>query len=62
MTKPIQKRVYLDEQDAVPLDEVINSIENADIIIMGPGSFIYEHNTEFISKWSSLMQLKNLSS
>ena len=24
--------------DAVPLDEVINSIENADIIIMGPGS------------------------
>ena len=32
------ERVYLDEQDAVPLDEVINSIENADIIIMGPGS------------------------
>ena len=30
------ERVYLDEQDAVPLDEVINSIENADII--GPGS------------------------
>ena len=33
-----QIKVYLDEQDAVPLDEVINSIENADIIIMGPGS------------------------
>lgn len=32
------ERVYLDEQDAIPLDEVINSIENADIIIMGPGS------------------------
>ena len=32
------ERVYLDEQDAVPLNEVINSIENADIIIMGPGS------------------------
>ena len=32
------ERVYLDEQDAAPLDEVINSIENADIIIMGPGS------------------------
>ena len=32
------ERVYLDEQEAVPLDEVINSIENADIIIMGPGS------------------------
>lgn len=32
------KRVYLDEKDATPLDEVINSIENADIIIMGPGS------------------------
>ena len=31
------ERVYLDEQDAAPLDEVINSIENADII-MGPGS------------------------
>jgi len=32
------EKVYLDEQDAQPLDEVINSIENADIIIMGPGS------------------------
>ena len=31
-------RVYLDPTDAKPLDEVINSIENADIIIMGPGS------------------------
>ena len=32
------KRVYLDKPDAKPLDEVINSIENADLIIMGPGS------------------------
>ena len=51
MTKTYIERVYLDEQDAVPLDEVINSIENADIIIM-VRKFIYEHNTEFISKWS----------
>ena len=28
------ERVYLDEQDAVPLNEVINSIENADIIML----------------------------
>jgi len=32
------EKVYLDEQDVKPLDEVITSIENADIIIMGPGS------------------------
>ncbi|MBQ6632556.1 MAG: YvcK family protein [Romboutsia sp.] len=32
------KRVYLDKPNAKPLDEVINSIENADLIIMGPGS------------------------
>lgn len=32
------KRVYLDKQEAVPLEEVISSIENADVIIMGPGS------------------------
>ena len=32
------EKVYLDRQDVEPLDEVINSIENADIIIMGPGS------------------------
>ena len=32
------KRVYLDKPDAKPLYEVINSIENADLIIMGPGS------------------------
>ncbi|HSQ89730.1 gluconeogenesis factor YvcK family protein [Romboutsia sp.] len=31
-------RVYLDPIDAKPLDEVINSIANADIIIVGPGS------------------------
>ncbi|MGX4601456.1 gluconeogenesis factor YvcK family protein [Faecalimicrobium sp. JNUCC 81] len=31
-------RVYLDPIDAKPLDEVINSIADADIIIMGPGS------------------------
>ena len=31
-------RVYLDKPDATPLEEVINSIEDADIIIMGPGS------------------------
>ncbi|MEG1310438.1 MAG: YvcK family protein [Romboutsia sp.] len=31
-------RVYLDPIDAKPLQEVINSIANADIIIMGPGS------------------------
>lgn len=30
--------VYLDSIDVKPLDEVISSIENADIIIMGPGS------------------------
>ena len=30
--------MYLDEQNVKPLDEVITSIENADIIIMGPGS------------------------
>ena len=32
------EKVYLDEQNVKPLDEVITSIENADIIIMGPGS------------------------
>ena len=32
------EKVYLDQQDVEPLDEVITSIENADIIIMGPGS------------------------
>ena len=32
------KKVYLDKQDVKPLDEVIKSIENADIIIIGPGS------------------------
>lgn len=32
------ERVYLDPIDVKPLDEVINSIVNADIIIMGPGS------------------------
>lgn len=34
---PIE-RVYLEPLDAKPLDEVINSINNADIVIMGPGS------------------------
>ena len=32
------ERVYLDPIDVKPLDEVINSIKNADIIIVGPGS------------------------
>lgn len=32
------QKVYLEPRDAKPLDEVINSINNADIIIMGPGS------------------------
>ncbi len=32
------EEVYLDPVDVRPLDEVITSIENADIIIMGPGS------------------------
>lgn len=31
-------KIYLDPIDVKPLDEVISSIENADIIIMGPGS------------------------
>lgn len=32
------ERVYLDPVDVKPLDEVINSIKDADVIIMGPGS------------------------
>lgn len=32
------ERVYLDPVDVKPLNEVINSIANADIIIIGPGS------------------------
>lgn len=32
------ERVYLDPIDVKPLDEVISSIKDADIIIMGPGS------------------------
>lgn len=31
-------RLYLDSNDVKPLDEVISSIENADIIVIGPGS------------------------
>lgn len=31
-------RIYLDPKNAKPLDEVLNSILDADIIIMGPGS------------------------
>lgn len=34
---PIEK-VYLEPLDVTPLEEVINSINNADIVIMGPGS------------------------
>lgn len=32
------EEVYLEPQDAKPLDDVINSIYEADIVIMGPGS------------------------
>ncbi|MBC2575490.1 gluconeogenesis factor YvcK family protein [Peptostreptococcus canis] len=37
MNSPI-KRLYLDKNDARPLDEVIQSIKNADAIVIGPGS------------------------
>lgn len=36
--KSIIEEVYLEPKDAKPLDEVINSIYEADFIIMGPGS------------------------
>ncbi|MGL6108123.1 gluconeogenesis factor YvcK family protein [Romboutsia sp.] len=36
--KSLIDRVYLDPIDVKPLDEVINSINDADVIIMGPGS------------------------
>ncbi|MGL5345929.1 MAG: gluconeogenesis factor YvcK family protein [Peptostreptococcaceae bacterium] len=36
--KSFIERVYLDPIDVKPLDEVINSIKDADVIIMGPGS------------------------
>ncbi|MFJ8263410.1 uridine diphosphate-N-acetylglucosamine-binding protein YvcK [Rummeliibacillus sp. NPDC094406] len=32
------KRVYLSPPDVLPLQEAVNAIENADIIIIGPGS------------------------
>ncbi|CEI71653.1 MULTISPECIES: gluconeogenesis factor YvcK family protein [Romboutsia] len=32
------EKVFLEPSNAKPLDEVINSIENADIIVIGPGS------------------------
>lgn len=35
--KPI-KRVFLDPADAVPLNEAVNAISDADIVVIGPGS------------------------
>lgn len=32
------KRLSLDKKDAKPLDEVISSIKNADVVVIGPGS------------------------
>lgn len=32
------KKIYLDNPDAKPLDEVVTSIKNADVVAIGPGS------------------------
>lgn len=32
------KKIYLDNPDAKPLDEVVTSIKNADAVAIGPGS------------------------
>ena len=37
-TKSAIKKIYLDNPDAKPLDEVVTSIKNADAVAIGPGS------------------------